>query len=203
MARKKEFDRGLALHKAIRLFSQQGYAATSTDDLMRVMGIGRQSMYDTFGDKKELFLAALESYVRSSCARLSAELEKPGRPLDVIRNAIVAFAERKDMVSSEGCMGLNSISEFGLRDKDVNAVIRSAAHSQRTLILRLLKEAVETGDLKAEQLNAAADFIDATLAGIRYAAKAGKDRKALRELAVFAGTALGNPGRIKAIAHLL
>ncbi len=190
MARKKEFDKDLALQKAIRLFSQQGYAATSTDDLMRVMGIGRQSMYDTFGDKKELFLAALESYSRSSCAQIRAELEKPGRPLDVIRNALVAFAERKDMASSEGCMGLNSISEFGLRDKEVNAVIHPVSHSQRTLILRLLKDAVEAGDLKTKQVNAAADFIDATLAGIRYAAKAGKGRKALRDMAIFAGAAL-------------
>ena len=52
MARPKEFDQEKALRKAIRLFSQQGFAATSTDDLMRVMEVGRQSMYDTFGDKK-------------------------------------------------------------------------------------------------------------------------------------------------------
>ena len=60
MTRRKDFDPEKALRKAIRLFSQQGFAATSTDDLMRVMNIGRQSMYDTFGDKRNLFLKALE-----------------------------------------------------------------------------------------------------------------------------------------------
>ena len=60
MARPKEFDRDSALRKAIRLFSQQGFAATSTDDLMRAMDVGRRSMYDTFGDKRALFLKALE-----------------------------------------------------------------------------------------------------------------------------------------------
>jgi AcrR family transcriptional regulator len=44
MGRPKEFDQEKALHKAIRLFSQQGFAATSTDELMRYMDIGRQSM---------------------------------------------------------------------------------------------------------------------------------------------------------------
>jgi TetR/AcrR family transcriptional regulator, transcriptional repressor for nem operon len=66
MARSKEFDQEKALRKAVRLFSQQGFAATSTDELMRVMAVGRQSMYDTFGDKRELFLRALETYVTES-----------------------------------------------------------------------------------------------------------------------------------------
>jgi AcrR family transcriptional regulator len=52
MARPKEFDQEKAIRKAIRLFSQQGFAATSTDELMRVMNIGRQSTYDSFGDKR-------------------------------------------------------------------------------------------------------------------------------------------------------
>ena len=66
MARQKEFDQEKALRKAVRLFSQQGFAATSTDELMRVMNVGRQSMYDTFGDKRALFLRDLEMYVTES-----------------------------------------------------------------------------------------------------------------------------------------
>ena len=63
MARPKEFDLERALHRAISAFSQKGFAATSTDELMRAMEVGRQSMYDTFGDKRALFLKALEVYV--------------------------------------------------------------------------------------------------------------------------------------------
>ena len=48
---------------------------------MRVMGIGRQSMYDTFGDKRALFLKALEMYVTESIKSINAELEKPGLAL--------------------------------------------------------------------------------------------------------------------------
>ena len=55
MARPKEFDQERALRKAIHLFSQQGFAATSTEELMRVMDVGRQSMYDIFGDKRAVF----------------------------------------------------------------------------------------------------------------------------------------------------
>jgi hypothetical protein len=103
---------------------------------MRVMGTSRQSMYDTFGDKRVLFLKALELYVMESVRRIQAELEKPGSPLSAVTNALVAFAERKDMASANGCMGLNAIGEFGERDADVTRIGRIAARSQRKTLIR-------------------------------------------------------------------
>ena len=137
MARPKEFDQEKALQEAIHLFSQQGFAATSTDDLMRVMNVGRQSMYDTFGDKRALFLKALTMYVIESVRSINLELERPGSGLSAIQTALVSFAERKDLCNAEGCMGLNAISEFGHRDADVTRIIHNAARLQRqTLMLR-------------------------------------------------------------------
>src|SRR6202795_1445593 len=113
MARQKEFDQEKALRKAVRLFSQQGFAATSTDELMRVMNVGRQSMYDTFGDKRALFLRALEVYVAESVRAINVELQTPGSPLAAVRRALIYFAERKDLSSTDGCMGINAVCEFG------------------------------------------------------------------------------------------
>ena len=62
MARRKEFDRDEALHKAMEVFWSRGYEATSVGDLVEHMGINRQSLYDTFGDKHSLYLAALDRY---------------------------------------------------------------------------------------------------------------------------------------------
>src|SRR6202046_5098726 len=106
MARPKQFDREKALRKAIRLFAQKGFAATSTDELMQVMDVGRQSMYDTFGDKRALFLKALETYVSESVNTIRDVLEESGPALAAIRNALASFAERKDLSSTEGCMGI-------------------------------------------------------------------------------------------------
>ena len=50
MVRPKEFDRDAAVERAMSVFWSKGYASTSTDDLLQAMQIGRQSMYDTFGD---------------------------------------------------------------------------------------------------------------------------------------------------------
>ena len=190
MARPKEFDQEKALRKAIRLFSQQGFAATSTDDLMRVMGVGRQSMYDTFGDKRALFLKALDLYVTESVHSINAELQRPGPALSAVRNALAIFAERNDLSSAEGCMGLNAISEFGQRDADVTRITRNAARLQRQALMHVLTKATNQGELDSDaDLDSMADFFESTLAGIRMAAKAGKSRQALRNVAAFAGRA--------------
>src|SRR6266481_10137531 len=89
MARPKEFDQERALHRAISIFSQKGFAATSTDDLMRAMDLGRQSMYDTFGNKRALFLKALEVYVSENVRAINVELQAPGvwgRPRESDKN---------------------------------------------------------------------------------------------------------------------
>jgi TetR/AcrR family transcriptional regulator, transcriptional repressor for nem operon len=188
MARPKEFDKDTALHKAIRLFSQQGFAGTSTDELMRVMDVGRQSMYDTFGDKRALFLRALETYVNESVSTTCDELETSGSALAAIQNALVSFAERKDLSSAEGCMGINAVCEFGQRDMEVNQIVREAARRQREVLVDVLTRAKSRGELNdAVDVNSLADFFESTLAGIRVAAKGGKSRQALRNIASIAG----------------
>ena len=190
MARPKEFDQDKALRKAIGLFCQQGFAATSTDELMRFMDIGRQSMYDTFGDKRALFLKALEKYVTESVRSINAELEKTGSALSAVQNALAAFAERDDLSSAEGCMGLNAISEFGQRDADVTRITSDAARLQRQTLMRVLTRAKKQREVSSDaNLEGMADFFESTIAGIRMAAKAGKSRQALRNIAALAGRA--------------
>ena len=196
MARPKEFDQDKVLHKAIHLFSQQGFAATSTDELMRVMDVGRQSMYDTFGDKRALFLKALETYVSESVDTIRDVLEKPGPALAAIRNSLASFAERKDLSSTEGCMGINAVCEFGQRDNEVNQVLREAARRQRETLMKVLMHAKTQGELSGNvDLTGLADFFESTLTGIRMAAKSGKSRQALRNIAEIAGQVYVEAGR--------
>ena len=202
MARPKQFDRHQALQKAIHLFSRQGFAATSTEDLMRVTSIGRQSMYDTFSDKRALFLEALEMYVTESVNSIAAELEKPGRALSAVQNALVTFAEREDLSSAEGCMGLNAIAEFGQRDREVTRITVSAARRLRQALTLTFKRAIERGALAPNaDVGSMADFFEMALAGIRMAAKGGKSRRALRNIAVLAGTAYLKSDRRVAAKH--
>jgi TetR/AcrR family transcriptional repressor of nem operon len=193
MARTKEFDQERALRRAISAFSQRGFAATSTEELMHAMEVGRQSMYDTFGDKRALFLKALEVYVSESVRAINVELQAPGSPLAAIRSALIHFSERKELSGTEGCMGINAICEFGMRDEDVTRITRRAASSQRHTLMETLRRAKMEGELDAQSdLESLADFFESTLAGIRIAAKAGKTRPALRRIAEVASGTFAN-----------
>jgi TetR/AcrR family transcriptional repressor of nem operon len=189
MARPKEFDRDRALHKAIRLFSAKGFAATSTNELMHVMNVGRQSMYDTFGDKRALFLRALETYVTESVSSIKTTLEEPGSALTAMQNSLISFAARNDLTSADGCMGMNAVCEFGQRDEEVNVILRGAARRQRQALKSVLARAKVQGELDSDaDVDSMADFFESTLAGIRMAAKAGRSRQALQRVATLAAS---------------
>lgn len=57
------FDRDAALQQAMLLFWRHGYEATSVKDLVSAMAITPPSLYSAFGDKKQLFLEAVQRYV--------------------------------------------------------------------------------------------------------------------------------------------
>src|SRR6202008_4821595 len=76
MAGVKQFDRNEVLDRAMTTFWTRGYEATSIDDLVEATGIGRGSLYGTFGDKRQLFLAALDRYWDTVGMEMFAELSR-------------------------------------------------------------------------------------------------------------------------------
>jgi TetR/AcrR family transcriptional regulator, transcriptional repressor for nem operon len=134
------------------------------------MDIGRQSMYDTFGDKRALFLKALKMYVAHSVHSISVELERPGSALSAIQNALVTFAERKDLSSAEGCMGLNAITEFGRQDADVTRISRDAARVLRRALVHVLTRAKNQREISASRIPKPCDWLR------KIRAHAGPDR---------------------------
>src|SRR5260370_742343 len=76
MSAVKQFDRKEVLDRAMRVFWERGYEATSIQNLVEATGINRASLYATFGGKKELFINSLSRYeevfVKPLCAALDA-----------------------------------------------------------------------------------------------------------------------------------
>ena len=88
LGRPKEFDRKEALESAMEVFWAKGFEGTSVCDLLDGMGINRGSMYDTFGDKRALFLAAIDHYRQEVAGQLVEGLFAPGSPLENIRKIL-------------------------------------------------------------------------------------------------------------------
>ncbi|MDQ1914577.1 TetR/AcrR family transcriptional regulator [Paenibacillus sp. GD4] len=84
MARSKEFDTNLVLHKAMEVFGHYGYEGTSLPILLEGLGIARQSLYDTYGTKKNLFIKAVKHYLDEKSSAVVTYLEKSESVKDAI-----------------------------------------------------------------------------------------------------------------------
>jgi TetR/AcrR family transcriptional repressor of nem operon len=93
MARPREFDREEALARATRVFWAKGYASSSTEDLLAAMNIGRQSLYNAFGDKRKLYLEALERYQRERSASHLERLNSSASPLSGIEALLLGWSD--------------------------------------------------------------------------------------------------------------
>jgi TetR/AcrR family transcriptional regulator, transcriptional repressor for nem operon len=124
MARPREFDETAALDAAIECFRQRGYEATSIRDLTDCMGIGPTSLYNSFGDKRALFIKALERYVDCSVRARLARLESSLPPKQAVRALIEDVVERSLTDRTRGgCLLINSALEIAPHDPEVGAEI--------------------------------------------------------------------------------
>jgi TetR/AcrR family transcriptional repressor of nem operon len=182
MARPKEFDRETALSNAMEVFGDHGYEGSSTEVLMREMGISRQSMYDTFGDKRRLYLEALQHYVADQVAGQIRTLNTSSSALKGLEAALLAFALKA--ADGPGCMGIGAICEFGRSDQEVTILIDTAEKTLRSALEHRIADAKAAGEICAEvDMRAAADFLTATFAAIKIAGRGGASLETLRNIA--------------------
>ena len=184
MARPKEFVRETALQRAIEVFCEHGYEGTSTEVLLRAMGISRQSMYDTFGDKRQLYLEALQHYNTDSVADLIRTMSGASSPLKGLEMALSTFASRAAAGAALGCMGVGAICEFGRSDPKVTLLTDSAGRTLLSALERVIAEAKRAGEIGADvQMRPAAQFMAATISGLKISARRGASPEALRGIA--------------------
>ena len=184
MAGKKSFQPEQALDKAMGLFWKQGYEGTSIEDLVQYMGLGRGSLYDTFGDKHALYLAALSQYLAKYQAQAVEFLEQTGRLSEILEGFFQAFIE--ELVSDparRGCFLVNASIEMAPHDPEVNTVVQSALQEIEEGFYRLLIKAQVAGDLSwTKDPHQLAHFLSGVLVSIRVLARAKRDRRVLQDV---------------------
>jgi TetR/AcrR family transcriptional repressor of nem operon len=149
MGRPREFDEDLALDRAMNVFWQRGYQATSTEELMEAMGIGRGSFYNTFGSKREVYLRTLDRYLllleEGGPYRVLFERE-PG--VDAMEALLGSYI---DSVASDegahGCYFVHVAKEHRGDDPEVTAAIRRGIARMRVIIADQMRAAQKDGAL--------------------------------------------------------
>jgi len=184
MARQKEFDRDEVLHKAMEAFWARGYEGTSIQDLVKHMGINRQSIYDTFGDKHTLFLQALDRYREIQSRRLFEVLERPGSMKNNLRRLFEDAVVRA--LSEEGrwgCFVGNSISELAGRCKETATRTCNSVAVAEKMFKRALERGKQQGEFTGvRDSRAVARFLYSSLQGVIMMAKSSRDRRLLNDV---------------------
>lgn len=179
MARPKTFDIDDAVAAAVAVFREHGYEGTSARMLVEAMGIGRQSLYDTFGDKWGIYLAAVQLYSRNEVRAHAETLASRDRAIDGIRAMLDRVAEEAD----QGCLGVSSTVEFGCSKPELVKIHEAAGATLARSVGGALALAREQGDLAADaDLEAFAAFLIASIATLRLAARSGAGRDQLAAL---------------------
>ncbi len=154
MARPKAFDPDQAIAEAMTAFCDRGYAATSVHDLLAEMKLNRGSLYGTFGDKKKLFLAALEKYDQQAREQFWCLLDKPGPARGVIRQWLLAAGERcVSAAGKHGCMAARASMEVAPHDADVATWIKRVNRRNERAVARVVARGQAEGQINAK-LNA-------------------------------------------------
>lgn len=184
MARPKEFDPDAAMREAMEAFWQRGYHATSVNDLLAEMNLNRGSLYGTFGDKKQLFLAALAEYEKQSRETMRQILEQPGSARKAIEQWVMTAAT---MCAGEaglrGCLGIKAAMEMAPQDKDVAEWVKTITRARDQLMAKAIRRGQKDGEINPSlDARVVARCLNTSLAGLKVLGTAEPSERDVRDV---------------------
>ena len=188
------FDREAALHQAMLLFWRHGFEATSLSDLTAAMGVTAPSIYAAFGDKKRLFIEAVERYVSGPVTSQSiidqaATAEEAARGL--LQASAVGFTGPD---TPPGCLLASSAISCSAAAGDVQRQLAALRLAIEARLTEKIMHGIETGELpRGTDADALAGHVMAVIQGMSTLARDGASRDKLMRVAAAALT--GWPGR--------
>jgi len=165
MARAVEFNENEAIRKAMEVFWEKGYHGTSLRDLTDAMKINSSSLYNTIGDKHELFLRSLKLYTEQRKELLLDLAKQAKSPFQ----ALVSFideAARVIAAEANSCLAVKAAFEIGSKDDRVQALLKADSAFSQEFLSSLITKAMEQGEMsKDEDPEVLADYIISTYTG--------------------------------------
>ena len=181
MARPRTFDESEAIERAMGVFWRKGFEATSICDLEEALDLGRQSIYNTFGDKRQLFLLALKRYDEAGTSFVEKAFDGEHRGLTAIQRyfeGLIAFQTASKERS--GCFLTRSLVDHGTLDPDVAKRCQLNESLLRRKLIEALQQAIEDGSLDASfNVPTAAFQLSTHVYGLSVMARAGASQEDL------------------------
>lgn len=182
MPRVKLFNENEVLTKAMNLFWKQGYSATSVQDLVSHLGINRASLYDTFGDKEQLFKKSFALYRKLNIEGLIQFFESRPNVKDGF-SELFDIAIRESILDKEakGCFVVNTTTELIPNDESLIKVIEQNKRDFENIFYEYLKKGKDKGQLKTSQdLKSLASLFFMLYTGIKVVSKISPQKQELK-----------------------
>ncbi len=181
--RTKEFDREEVLSIARSEFWRKGYEATGLNDLLDSMGIARQSLYRTFGDKRKLFVEALNQYNDEVIGQRIAILKGPGSGLGNIRKLFRQVGNLDPIDLQLGCMLANTIAEHGCREKEIGELAKKHLARLEDAFCDAIRRGQDEGEIRADMgAETLARIVVTTVQGAALVAKLPQNQRMVKEV---------------------
>ena len=150
MARSVEFDEQLAISKAMDVFWKKGYNGASMRDLTEAMGINSSSLYNTIGDKHQLFVKCLKHYTESRMEAARKQFQQIASPLKAIEKYINASVYTI-INEPNSCLAIKTTFEIATSDAEVQKVIKADNEFTYQLLIELVKKAIQKQEISVSQ----------------------------------------------------
>ncbi len=181
MPRPKEFDPEEVLDRATRQFLSTGYEGTSVQDLVEATGLSRSSLYESFGCKHELYLAALDRYREREVARIADQLTGEGSPLTRLRMVLEHTAAACE--EGEGCFLVDATVERARHSEDTERCAAAGLRGMEEAFAGAVQRAQEEDEVPASVAPASAGrFLANAYRGLHVTAKLQPNRAALDDI---------------------
>jgi len=183
--RPRAYEPDVALSKALDLFRQGGFAATSLDDLSAATGMNRPSLYGAFGDKRELYIKSYQRY-RDEARAAMADIFRSDASVRQQLERI--FATALDIYLSgengpRGCFTVMTAGSEAVQDPDIRAMVQDALSELDKAFAFCFRRAKETGELPEKADPAVlAQLASATIHSIAIRARAHASRNELEAI---------------------
>ncbi len=178
----KQFDQQETLSKALQVFWNKGYEATSMQDLVSSMGINRASMYQTYGNKHALFLSSLDMYMENALRETRQTVDASELPLESLEKLFEYMIDHSVDGEKQGCFINNTAIEFGTHDAEIADKIRDFWNKFEAIFTQQLLSAVDkkqlNSDINAEQI---ASLLNINLQGLMVKSKTNTSKDELHK----------------------
>ena len=183
MPRAKEFDRNDVLEKAMNLFWERGFHATTMENLVNHLGINRASIYDTYGSKRDLFDKALNKYREQRYTKVASFLNQHA---DVRQGLYQLFEYLIDSAITEdarGCFLVNATTELAISDIYIQQKLSTNKSVYESLFTKYIEYGKKQGQLSAgKDSKLIASYLYTLKSGIKVTAKLNTPREELMSI---------------------